>query len=524
MEDRMTAQKLKNSILQMAVQGKLVPQDPNDEPASVLLERIRKEKEQLIKEGKIKRNKNESYIFRGADNLHYEQIDKEVKCIEDELPFEIPDSWKWIKLGYISTYEQTKAKIKSSQADPNIWELNLEDIEKGGQLLQKKSVQECKSKGDKTIFHIGDILYSKLRPYLLKIIIADEDGICTSEIVPFRLYGNIYSKYIVYTLKSPFVDSYINSVTYGVKMPRAGTDTMINLYLPLPPLSEQHRIVAKLQELEPLIEKYRIAEEQLHELNSNIKEQLKKSILQYAIEGKLVPQDPNDEPASVLLERIRKEKEKLIVEGKIKKDKNESIIYRRDNSYYEKQGNNTMCIDDKILFDIPLNWMWSNIGSVCLYSFNGKTPKYVKENNGNLTLGQAANQNYGINYKAVKFSSNEHFYSCDQYQFLKENDTLLNTLGGGSVGRVGIFKNPNNYRCITDGHIFVFRTEGYLDEMYLYLYMKSQQVVFEKMSEGTTNQSFLKLPIIKKYLIPVPPLEEQRRIVYLLEKIFYLLA
>ena len=183
-----------------------------------------------------------------------------------------------------------------------------------------------------------------------------------------------------------------------------------------------------------------------------------------------------------------------------------------------------MCIDDKILFDIPLNWMWSNIGSVCLYSFNGKTPKYVKENNGNLTLGQAANQNYGINYKAVKFSSNEHFYSCDQYQFLKENDTLLNTLGGGSVGRVGIFKNPNNYRCITDGHIFVFRTEGYLDEMYLYLYMKSQQVVFEKMSEGTTNQSFLKLPIIKKYLIPVPPLEEQRRIVYLLEKIFYLLA
>ena len=312
--------------------------------------------------------------------------------------------------------------------------------------------------------------------------------------------------------------------TIATAQPNCNGQTLSSMFIPIPPIKEQCRIDDKIKKLEPLFDKYKQAEEQLNDLNSNIKEQLKKSILQYAIEGKLVPQDPNDEPASVLLERIHKEKEKLIAEGKIKKDKNESIIYRRDNSYYEKQGNNTMCIDDKILFDIPLNWMWSNIGSVCLYSFNGKTPKYVKENNGNLTLGQAANQNYGINYKAVKFSSNEHFYSCDQYQFLKENDTLLNTLGGGSVGRVGIFKNPNNYRCITDGHIFVFRTEGYLDEMYLYLYMKSQQVVFEKMSEGTTNQSFLKLPIIKKYLIPVPPLEEQRRIVYLLEKIFYLLA
>ena len=288
-----------------------------------------------------------------------------MRCIEDELPFEIPDSWEWIKLGYISTYEQTKAKIKSSQADPNTWELNLEDIEKGGRLLQKKSVKECKSKGDKTIFHVGDILYSKLRPYLLKIMIADEDGICTSEIVPFRLYGDIYSKYVVYTLKSPFIDGYINSVTYGVKMPRAGTDTMINLYLPLPPLSEQHRIVAKLQELEPLIEKYRIAEEQLHELNSNIKDQLKKSILQYAIEGKLVPQDPNDEPASVLLERIREEKQRLIKEGKIKKDKNESIIFRRDNSYYEKFGNTEFCIDDEIKCSVPINWILTRQKNLC---------------------------------------------------------------------------------------------------------------------------------------------------------------
>lgn len=334
MEDRMTAQQLKNSILQMAVQGKLVPQDPNDEPASVLLERIRKEKEQLIKDGKIKKNKKESYIFRGADNLHYEQIGNEVRCIEDELPFEIPDSWEWCKLGNISTYAQTKSKINASDAAPDTWELNLEDIEKGGKVHHKKNVFQCNSKGDKTIFFKNDILYSKLRPYLLKILIADEDGICTSEIVPFKMYSNIVPEYIVMILKSPFFDSYINSVTYGVKMPRAGTETMINLYIPLAPINEQKRIINIISELEPLIDKYKLVEEKLYELNSNIKEQLKKSILQYAIEGKLVPQDTDDEPASILLERIREEKQKLIAEGKIKKDKNESIIYRRDNSYY----------------------------------------------------------------------------------------------------------------------------------------------------------------------------------------------
>ena len=360
----MTAQQLKNSILQMAVQGKLVSQDPNDEPASVLLERIRKEKEQLIKDGKIKKNKKESYIFRGADNLHYEQIGKEVRCIEDELPFEIPDTWQWVKLGYISTYEQTKEKIKATLAEPNLWELNLENIEKGGRILQKKTVRQCNSKGDKIIFKKGDILYSKLRPYLLKTLIADEAGICTSEIVPFHTYNEISSDYMVTVLKSPFIDNYINSVTYGVKMPRAGTDTMINLFIPLPPVKEQNRIIECIHSLNPLIQKYQKAEEQLYELNSSIKEQLKKSILQYAIEGKLASQDPNDEPASVLLDRIHKEKQNLIAEGKIKKDKNESIIYRRDNSYYEKCGSKILCIDEEIPFEIPNDWGWIRLGKL----------------------------------------------------------------------------------------------------------------------------------------------------------------
>ena len=500
MEDRMTAQQLKNSILQMAVQGKLVPQDPNDEPASVLLERIKKEKEELIKAGKIKKSKTESFIFRGADNLHYEQIGKEVRCIEDELPFEIPDSWEWIKLGYISTYEQTKAKIKSSQADPNTWELNLEDIEKGGRLLQKKSVKECKSKGDKTIFHVGDILYSKLRPYLLKIMIADEDGICTSEIVPFRLYGDIYSKYVVYTLKSPFIDGYINSVTYGVKMPRAGTDTMINLYLPLPPLSEQHRIVAKLQELEPLIEKYRIAEEQLHELNSNIKDQLKKSILQYAIEGKLVPQDPNDEPASVLLERIREEKQRLIKEGKIKKDKNESIIFRRDNSYYEKFGNTEFCIDDEIKCSVPINWILTRQKNLCWL------------NNGNLSKGEI------LPYLEVKVLRGNKEAETKDSGVIVTRGTNVILVDGENSGEVMKIK----YRGYMGSTFKILQTSNFVNEKYVDIIFQCNRIKYKHNKKGAAIPHLDK-ELFNNTLIFLPPITEQQRILEKINLITHLL-
>ena len=239
---------LKKSILQEAVQGKLVPQDPTDEPASVLLERIRAEKERLIQEGKIKRDKHESVIYR-RDNSHYEKLDGFERCIDDEIPFEIPETWEWVRLGTISTYSYTKQKINAQNADPKIWGLDLEDIEKGGRLLVKKSVVERKAVGDKTFFDKGDILYSKLRPYLLKILIAPDCGICTPEIVPFKVFGRINPEYIVIFLKCPYVDAVINSVTYGVKMPRVGTETMTSLFVPIPPLSEQCRIVEKQREL-----------------------------------------------------------------------------------------------------------------------------------------------------------------------------------------------------------------------------------------------------------------------------------
>ena len=243
---------LKKSILQEAVQGKLVPQDPSDEPAEALLERIRAEKQRLIKEGKIKKDKHESVIFR-RDNSHYEKLDGVERCIDEELPFEIPGNWCWARLGSISSYAETKQKINAANADSDIWGLDLEDIEKGGRLIERKTVGERKAIGDKTVFSKGDILYSKLRPYLLKILVAPECGICTPEIVPFQMYGGIVSEYIVNYLRSPYVDNLINSITYGVKMPRVGTETMTTLFVPIPPLAEQQRIVRRIEELLPLV-------------------------------------------------------------------------------------------------------------------------------------------------------------------------------------------------------------------------------------------------------------------------------
>ena len=250
--DKNFPNQLKKSILQVAIQGKLVTQNPNDEPSHTLLKRIYEEKKKELKREKI--SKHESIIFR-RDNSYYEKLDGVDRCIDDEIPFDIPDSWEWVRLGKISTYAESKKKINVLNVDSDLWQLDLEDIERGGKILRFKTVKEGKGVGDKTFFSKGDILYSKLRPYLLKILIAPADGICTPEIVPFQLYAGIIPEYIVAFLKSPYVDSVINSVTYGIKMPRVGTQTMVSLLVPVPPLEEQKRIVEYINKILPLISK-----------------------------------------------------------------------------------------------------------------------------------------------------------------------------------------------------------------------------------------------------------------------------
>ena len=510
----MTAQQLKNSILQMAVQGKLVPQDPNDEPASVLLERIRAEKERLIKEKKIEREKNPSVIFKGADNLPYEKIgDNEPVSIADEIPFDIPDSWEWVRLGSISTYAETKQKVNATSADPSIWGLDLEDIEKGGRLLEHKTVGERKAVGDKTVFSMGDILYSKLRPYLLKILVAPDDGICTPEIVPFRVYGGIDPHYIVNYLKSPFVDNLINSITYGVKMPRVGTETMTSLLVPIPPLEEQRRIVEKIDMVASAVSAYDVAYQKTEALHASFPEALKKSILQEAVQGRLVPQDPSDEPAEDLLERIRAEKQRLIKEGKIKKNKHESVIFRRDNSHYEKLDGVEHCIDDELPFEIPENWNWCRLKSIVnvvsarrVHQSDWRSegvPFYRAREIGKLAdTGSVDNELFITEALYTEFSSSGVPHPGD-----------LMVTAVGTLGKTYIVKDSDRF-YYKDASVICFENFGKINPAYLKLLMYSpyMEEQIKQNSAGTTVDT---ITIVKanEYLIPLPPLMEQQRIV-----------
>ena len=514
----MTAQQLKNSILQMAVQGKLVPQDPNDEPASVLLERIRAEKERLIKEKKIKREKNPSVIFKGADNTPYEKIGDEVRSLVDEVPFDIPDSWEWVRLGNISSYAETKQKVNATSADPTIWGLDLEDIEKGGRLLEHKTVGERKAVGDKTVFAKGDILYSKLRPYLLKILVAPDDGICTPEIVPFRVYGGIDPNYIVNYLKSPYVDNLINSITYGVKMPRVGTETMTSLLVPVPPLEEQRRIVEKIDEVASAVSAYDVAYQKTETLNSAFPEALKKSILQEAVQGKLVPQDPSDEPAEALLERIRAEKQRLIKEGKIKKDKHESVIFRRDNSHYEKRGSEEVCIDDEIPYEIPSGWSWSRLGA-CLDVRDGThdTPRYVSEG---VPLVTSKNLSNGrIDFSTAKLISREDSQAINQRSKVNSGDIMYAMIG--SIGNPVLYQGTDEF-SIKNMALFKNVPDGMYME-YVYWFLVLAQEDMRKAASGGV-QAFVSLGYLRNYFIPVPPIAEQRRICDTIEQALPLLA
>ncbi len=231
---------LQKSILQEAIQGKLCKQKDEEESAQVLIKKISVEKEQLIEIGQIKKQKTLPPIQ------------------EDEIPFDIPENWCWDRLGNISTYNQSKPKVKAIDLKGSTWVLDLEDIEKNtGNILERINAKDKKVSGDKVVFYKGQLLYSKLRPYLKKILIAPDDGVCTPELVPFNVFGECNTKYILSVLKSPYVDFLINSVTYGVKMPRVGVETMLNLLIPVPPLREQDRLVKTIESSTPLIEKFK---------------------------------------------------------------------------------------------------------------------------------------------------------------------------------------------------------------------------------------------------------------------------
>ena len=340
----------------------------------------------------------------------------------------------------------------------------------------------------------------------MKILVAPDDGICTPEIVPFRVYGGIDPNYIVNYLKSPYVDNLINSITYGVKMPRVGTETMTSLLVPVPPLEEQQRIVEKIDEVASAVSAYDVAYQKTETLNSAFPEALKKSILQEAVQGKLVPQDPSDEPAEALLERIRAEKQRLIKEDKIKKDKHESVIFRRDNSHYEKLDGVERCIDDELPFEIPDSWEWVRLGTVFQHN-TGKALNASNRDGEKLTYITTSNLYWDRfvleNLKTMPFTDSE-VDKCT----VQQGDLLV--CEGGDIGRAAIWESDEPMRI--QNHIHRLRayvpvcTRFFYHLFYLYKgagWIGGKGIAIQGLSSNA----------IHNLLFPLPPLHEQERIV-----------
>ena len=475
----MTPQELKNSILQLAIQGKLVEQRPEEGTAEELFAQIQAEKQQLIHEKKIKKEKPLPEIT------------------EDEKPFDIPESWKWVRFGNISTYNYRKEKVSANEITEDMWSLDLEDIEKeSGKIVNICKALERKISGDKVRFYKGQILYSKLRPYLKKILVAPDDGICSSEMVPFNMYGNIDSQYVVYFLKSPHVDFIINSVTYGVKMPRVGTDTMIKLPFPLPPLAEQKRIVAKVEELLPYIDRYEQAWSKLEQFNSRFPEDMKKSLLQYAIQGKLVEQRPEEGTAEELFALIQQEKQRLIAEKKIKKEKQLPEI-----------------TEDEKPFDIPESWKWVRLRDIISVLGDGihgtpqydDTGKYFFINGNNLVKGEIV-----IKSDTKKVSYEEFI----KYEKPLDENTILVSING-TIGNYAFY---NEEPVILGKSACYFSLISGIDKEYICHLLNTQHFLDYAVKEATqTTIKNVSLKAMRMLPVPLPPLAEQKRIVEKLE-------
>ena len=469
----MTPEQLKASILQYAIQGKLVEQRPEEGTGEELYRQIQAEKQRLIKEGKIKKEKALPEIA------------------EDEIPFDIPDSWKWVKLGDCTGYAQTKEKVSPKDITGDMWSLDLEDVQKDtGAILVKTKASERKISGDKVKFHKGQVLYSKLRPYLKKILVAPDEGICTPELVPFDTYL-IDENYIAYVLRSPHIDYVINSVTYGVKMPRVGTDTMTNLLIPLPPLAEQKRIVAKIEELLPYVDRYAVAYEKLEQFNAKFPEDMKKSILQYAIQGKLVEQRPEEGTGEDIFKQL-----KPYHKG-IKPCKDELNFSSMD-------------------FDIPESWTMVELNQIFDFvDYRGKTP--TKTTSG-VFLITASNIKQGyMDYTRKEYISFEEYKGRQSRGLTQKGDLIFTT--EAPMGNVALCYLDE---CSCGQRIITFKEytkEATLPALFMYFILSPQfqQQLLDNCT-GTTAKG-IKAEKLKHFLLPLPPYEEQKRIVAKLEEI-----
>ena len=509
----MTAQQLKNSILLMAVQGKLVPQDPNDEPASVLLERIHAEKERLIKEKKIKREKNPSVIFKGADNTPYEKIGDEVRSLADEVPFDIPDSWEWVRLIDVCEYIQRGKSPKYSPIKKypvvaqkcNQW--SGFSIEKA-QFIEPNSLS---SYGPERLLQDNDLMWNSTglgtlgrmaiyktaaNPY--ELAVADSH---VTVIRPLKQF--VLPEYLYYYFANPSVQSVIEDQADGTTKQKELATATIKAYLtPIPPLDEQRRILAKLSEVLPVVKNYGVVYDETTAMQEAFPESLKKSILQEAVQGKLVPQDPSDEPAEALLERIRAEKQRLIKEGKIKKDKHESVIFRRDNSHYEKLDGVERCIDDELPFEIPENWCWVRFGTALVNRDAERIPLPVS-------------QREKLDKKYDYYGASGVIDKVDRYLFDKPL-LLVGEDGANLLLRSKPIAFIASGQYWVNNHAHVIDAVAGVDLRYIALFINATNLAPYVTGTAQPKMNQEKLNSI---LVPLPPTNEQHRIVSAFEGI-----
>ena len=527
----MTGKQLKNSILQWAIQGKLVPQDPNDEPASVLLEKIRAEKARLIKEGKIKKDKKESIIYRGEDNSYYEKFaDGKVVCIDDEIPFDIPKGWEWCRLRDI--IEGTNAG-----KSPNCEKRPKKEYEWG--VLTTTAIQEnvflpTENKvlppnyivNSEHRVQYGDILITRAGPVNRTGVVCLVDKECGNLILSDKTVRIDYLRnycnpiFIVLVLNSPAIHELLMSVTVGMAASQVNVSqgNIQNTLIPFPGIKEQNRIVTKITNLLPIIERYNSGQEQLEELNAQLPSFLKKSILQEAIQGKLVPQIELEGTAQELHEQIKSEKQSLVKEGKLKKSAlTDSVIFKGDdNKYYEQVGSEIMDVSDEIPFDLPCSWQWVRFGQIVRMSI-GKTP----------ARGDAR---YWSNAIEPWVSISD---MVDYGHINNTKEKISNAAASlmGSISPVGSLLMSFK---LTVGRTSILNIEAYHneaiiticpfidDEFALRDYLFYTLPILSNMgdSKDAIKGKTLNSKSLNNLLIPLPPLKEQRHIINSLEELY----
>lgn len=458
---------------------------------------------------------------------YYEKIiaTGEVKCIDEEIPFEIPNGWEWCRLGNIGIAETGTTPNKThpeyfGRAIPFIGPANI--LEDRIYCITQGLSEEGKQ-------------YGRIVPTnsILQVCIGGSIGKCAINKQPITFNQQINSitpifcdsAYVHLVLQSETFRLWIMDKATGTATPIINRSNWESLFFPCPPLNEQKRIVCKYLSVKHLIDKYKLTQENLNNLNRTLRIKIQKSILQEAIQGKLVPQVTEEGTAQELLEQIMFEKQKLVKEGKLKKSVfNHSIIYKGDdNKYWEKVGKEVRCIDDEIPFEIPTTWAWVRLNDICSYIQRGKSPKYslIKKYP---VIAQKCNQWSGFSIDKAQFIEPSTLISYGEERLLQDGDLMWNSTGLGTLGRMAIYwSSLNPYGvAVADSHVTVIRTlKQFVLPKYLYYYFSSNTVqsVIEDKADGSTKQKELSTTTIKGYILPLPPLAEQQRIVAKIEEL-----